>query len=138
MRDNIVVTGQVGSDPLICVWDYRSMKAKACFQGVLKRGICHLAISHNGCMLAACGMDTDHCIIIYDLEKVLRGVPLGHNINEYILAVGNTTKANIMDLSFDISDEFLIQACNHEINFIWFKSGMLEIKPGHGWGTNPK
>jgi WD40 repeat protein len=138
MRENIAVTGQVGENPLICVWDYRTMKAKAVFQGVLKRGICHVAISHNGKMLAACGMDPDHCIVIYDLEKVLRGVPLGHNINDYTIAVGNVTKANIMDLSFDISDEFLIAACNQEINFIWFKSGMLEIKPGHGWGNNPK
>jgi hypothetical protein len=70
-------------------------------------------------MLAACGLDPNHCIVIYDLEKILRGVPLGHNINDYILAIGNTTKKPLMDLAFDVSDEFLIAACNHEINFIW-------------------
>lgn len=86
---------------------------------MLSKGICHVTISHNGKMLAACGMDRDHCIVIYDLEKVLRGVPIGHNINDYVLAIGNTTQASVMDLKFDISDEFLIAACNHDIKFIW-------------------
>ena len=64
-------------------------------------------------------MDPDHCLVIYDLEKILRGVPLGQNVNDYVIAIGKTTKENILDLAFDVSDEFLIAACNHEINFIW-------------------
>jgi hypothetical protein len=50
-----------------------------------------------------------------------------------VIAIGKTTQEHILDLAFDKSDEFLIAACNHEINFITPSRGILDIKKGHGW-----
>jgi len=71
IHKNMVATGQVGGLPIICVWDCTTMETLAVLQGTLTHGIAHIAISPNGKRLAAVGLDPNHTIVIYDLERIL-------------------------------------------------------------------
>ena len=68
--DNLIVTGQVGIDPLICIWEIGSV-SKAVFRGILKQGVGYITFSNDGKKIAATGMDEDHCIVVYDVDKAL-------------------------------------------------------------------
>ena len=59
-------TGQVGPNPLICVWDTETMKVEAKLKGRLSLGIKNLCFSKDGKYLAASGMDVNHSIVVYD------------------------------------------------------------------------
>jgi microtubule-associated protein-like 6 len=65
-----VATGQVGSQPIICIWDCDTMETYAVLQGILTHGIAHLAFSADGNKLAAVGLDPKHTIAVYDLEEL--------------------------------------------------------------------
>jgi hypothetical protein len=64
-----VATGQVGLEPSICVWDSKDQQVKALFKGIIKKGVSQVCFSNNGKLVAGIGLDEDHCLAIYDLEK---------------------------------------------------------------------
>jgi len=55
---------------LIYLWEVGS-SSKAVFRGMLKCGVSHVAFSSEGKKLVAIGMDPDHCIVVYDVEKAM-------------------------------------------------------------------
>lgn len=59
----------MGNNPVILVWDARTLETKAVCKGVLTIGISNLTFSNDGRKLAAIGMDEDQCVAIYDLER---------------------------------------------------------------------
>jgi len=84
-----VATGQVGKDPLICVWAASDCSLIAKFRlGKNTRGVKCLGFSNSGKYLAAVGDDNDHTIVTWDWEE-------GHKIAS---AVGGTDA--ILDLNF--------------------------------------
>lgn len=74
IRNNFCVTGQLGSNPLICVWDYTEEKIQSKFilTGVLTDGIAKVCLGRNidELKLAAVSLDEMHTIAVYDLNKV--------------------------------------------------------------------
>lgn len=71
--ENTIVTGQLGYNPLICVWDSVTMQSKVVFRGVLKNGIGNVCFSNDGKKIAAAALDEEHTVAIYDLEKAFSG-----------------------------------------------------------------
>lgn len=57
--ENMVVTGQMGRLPLLCVWDLTTMETRAILKGILKVGISNIAISNDQKKVVAIGMDED-------------------------------------------------------------------------------
>lgn len=55
---------------MICVWEVGS-SSKAVLRGILKYGISNLAFSNDGKKLVAVGMDEDHCLVVYDVDKAM-------------------------------------------------------------------
>ena len=47
-NESIVVTGQLGANPLICVWDAATGQSKMVLTGTLKKGIGNVCISQDG------------------------------------------------------------------------------------------
>jgi len=65
-----VATGQVGKDPLICVWAANDCSLIAKFRlGKDTRACRCLGFSHDGKYLAAVGDDNDHTIAAWDWEE---------------------------------------------------------------------
>jgi WD40 repeat protein len=58
-------TGQVGPEPLICVWDTETMKVLAKIKGRLSLGIKNICFSKDDEYIAASGMDANHSIAIF-------------------------------------------------------------------------
>ncbi len=42
------MTGQIGLNPMICVWDTTNMQSRLVFKGALKNGIGNVCISNDG------------------------------------------------------------------------------------------
>ena len=129
--NKIVATGQVGCNPMISIWNSNDVTTKLTLSGVLQEGISHLCLSRDGKKLAAVSLDAEHCIAIYDLEKLYNLKKSGnHNQNptEGIIANIRTTKAFLLDLAFDPTDTYIVMACNKEVNFIDLTSKDISVK----------
>lgn len=137
--DTLCLTGQVGMTPLLCVWDVKTLQNKLTIRGVLQKGINCVCFSNDGRRIAAAGLDDDHCLVVYDLEKAINSKqnPLGsfkpkvlNDLGGGLLASGKTTRNEIFDLKFDPNDKTLIAACMKEILFIGFEGGLLKVIKG--------
>lgn len=101
--DNLVVTGQVGMNPLICVWDAETQETQITFAGILKKGIGQVSICSENKRIAATGLDEDHTLVIYDYQKAIEAKlnPNKKNLNDGLIATCKLTKAAVFDLKFD-------------------------------------
>jgi WD40 repeat protein len=64
-----VATGQVGKDPLICVWEVKDCSLLAKFRlGKDTRAVKCLGFSKDGRYLAAVGDDNDHTVAVWEWE----------------------------------------------------------------------
>eukprot|EP00741_Cyanophora_paradoxa_P013197 tig00000178_g12749.t1 len=63
---NLVATGQVGKNPVIHVWDPRSLEILATLKGAHERGVCALAFSADGQRLVSVGMDDNNTVVLWD------------------------------------------------------------------------
>ena len=67
---DLVATGQVGKDPLICIWSTKTMALVTSFkQGRDTRAVRSLGWSKKGKYLASTGDDNEHTVFVYDVEK---------------------------------------------------------------------
>lgn len=65
-----IATGQVGKNPLICLWNSETMKLIRSFKlGRDKRAVRTLAFSPSGKYLAASGDDNEHVVVVFDVES---------------------------------------------------------------------
>lgn len=65
---NTCAMGEQGRKPKICIWDVNSGNTLLICQGFHRRGVCLLAWSPSGRMLASVGLDDDHSVAVYDAE----------------------------------------------------------------------
>lgn len=63
-----VATGEVGPKPSIYIWDGCTMQEIVHIKGKLKKGIQALSFSPSGKYLAACAIDVDHHVAVFDVE----------------------------------------------------------------------
>lgn len=134
----VVATGEIGPNPLICVWDSGTMECLARISGTLTKGICHLAFSNNGKFLAATAADNDHCIAVYEWEKCLTAakVAAGKGKAGGLVASGKGSQHNLLGMVFNPTDDVVVAPGIREVNFYTFAGGLIKGKKGTGWGSN--
>ena len=139
LYEMLCITGQVGMNPLLCVWDIKTLQSKLILKGVLQIGINCVCFSNDGRKFAASGLDEDHCIVVYDLEKAIAAKlnPLGTMNSKVkiiesngLIASGKTGRFEIFDLKFDPTDKSLVAGCLKEILFMNFEGGVLKVIKG--------
>lgn len=82
----------------------------------MKQGVGNIAFSNDGKKLVAVGMDTDHLIIVYDVDKAMTFRGLGVKENP-VMASGKGPKSFVFDVKFDKVDKHIILACRNEVYF---------------------
>lgn len=110
-------TGQVGLTPWLVVWDTTGAE-KSCvdvvrFKKPLTNGIKHVAFSHDGELLVATGMDSQHSIAVYRWR------------DEELIAAGKGPLSHVWSIGFSGDDEQVIATCSGEVNFFSFEDGVL-------------
>ena len=75
---------------------------------------------------------------MFDVEKVAlsRQNPLKKSQNDGIIALGKTTRSEVLDMKFDPTDRTIILACLKEVNFISMEGGVIKSTRGI-WENNP-
>eukprot|EP00899_Mesostigma_viride_P008440 jgi/Mesvir1/17598/Mv08830-RA.1 len=63
---SLAVTGQVGKEPSICVWDTVTMEKKAELKGFHQRAVVAIAFHPQGRMIGTVGLDDNHSVALYD------------------------------------------------------------------------
>ena len=67
--ERTVATGEVGPKPSIYIWDACTMQEFQHIKGKLKKGIQALSFSPSGRFLAACAIDVDHHVALFDVKS---------------------------------------------------------------------
>lgn len=62
---NIVATGQIGTEPCVHVWDAVSKETLSVIQGFHTKGVCAVHFSCNGKLLVTVGIDAAHSIAVW-------------------------------------------------------------------------
>lgn len=118
----------MGLDPLICVWEVGKVSG-AVFRGNLKNGVSNVAFSNDGKKIVAIGMDPEHCIVIYDVDKALQGRGSGKR-DDFLISSGKGLKNQIFDVKFDKTDKTIIIASNKEVYFATYDSFTVRMTKG--------
>lgn len=73
------------------------------FRGILKNGISNVCFSNDGKKIAACSMDEEHTMALYDIDKAIisRLNPSKKNYDDGLIATGKLTRAPVFDIKFD-------------------------------------
>lgn len=128
--ENMVITGQIGHKPLICVWDIKDLSCKLMLKGVLEKGIVNVCFSHDGKRFAASALDEEHNIVVYDIAKEL--ATKENPSKTGLVAKGKGAKAQILDMRFLPDNKTLFLACNKECYLMEIdeSKGLLKGKKG--------
>ena len=76
-------SGQLGAEPVVCVWSVSSMQQLARLRHGRVRGVCAVGFAHDGALLASVGMDDAHTVHVWEWRSARllstfdsrRGVP---------------------------------------------------------------
>ncbi|EAR94225.2 HELP domain protein (macronuclear) [Tetrahymena thermophila SB210] len=136
---NLVITGQLGANPLICVWDSTNLETKFVFKGVIKNGVSSVAISQDGKKIAAISLEKESSIVIYDLEKAIqqRLNPTKRSNDDGLLATGKLTNKEVFDAKFDKQGKTVIVASINDILFVTFDNNLIKVAKGVWSQSNP-
>ena len=71
-RDGLLVcTGQMGHEPVVAVWDARTLATLAILPDLQLNGVSCLAFSNDNKLIATVSMDSDHTLSVYDWRRRL-------------------------------------------------------------------
>lgn len=73
---NVIATGQIGTEPCVHVWDAMSKETLSVIQGFHTKGVCAVNFSCNGKLLVTVGIDSAHSIAVW---KWAEGIQRIHN-----------------------------------------------------------
>ena len=113
---------------MICLWEVGSV-SRATFKGVLKQGVGYLNFSNDGTKLVAVDMSTNHCIVVYDVDKALSGRGSGSK-DDFLLASGHGPRSEVFDVKFDRVDKKIILACKNEVWFASYDNFSIRLEKG--------
>ncbi len=71
VSSEIVCSGQMGFDPLICVWDSENLNTIFIIKWKNQMGISNLCFSEDMRFIGASSMDDQNEISVYDFEEVI-------------------------------------------------------------------
>ena len=66
---DLCATGQVGREPVVCVWDPETCAERARLQLPAVRGVAAVGFCRESKLLACVGMDNNHTIFVFDWAK---------------------------------------------------------------------
>ena len=98
---NTCAMGEIGKKPQICIWDVHSGNTLVTCGGFHRRGICLLAWSPSGRMLASIGLDDDHSLAVYDTET------------GDLIASSKGHQSRVLGLLFKSENEIIIVGVKH-------------------------
>jgi WD40 repeat protein len=110
------------------VWEVGT-SSKAVLKGTLKYGVSHLSFSNDGKKLVAIGMDADHCIVVFDVEKAISNRGSGKK-DDYLIAAGKGPRNDVFDVKFDKVDKNIILACRNEVYFATYDQFSIKAVKG--------
>jgi WD40 repeat protein len=123
---NFAASGEVGMNPLICIWSTDSLSSIKKIKAVGMEGIAKVQFNPNSNLIAVLGTDKNSTIAIFNF---LSGVQL-HSV------LGDGPGLRIMDLKWLATDEFTTVGINHikywklENNQLKDTRGKLDPKRG--------
>jgi microtubule-associated protein-like 6 len=98
----------------------------------LREGIGNIAFSNDGKRVAACALDADHTLAVYDIDRAVQSRlnPNKKNSDEGLIATGKLTRVPVFDVRFEPQDKFIVVAALKEILFITLENGVLRKVKG--------
>lgn len=66
---DLCATGEIGTKPVISLWDSSNLKVYGNIASVLTKGVGHLAFSNDGKKLAALSVENPPMLAVFDVEK---------------------------------------------------------------------
>lgn len=69
-KDGWVATGDKGQYPNVIIWEASTCEKVVRLRGDLESGIGQICFSRDRKLLAASGTDEEHCVALYNLEKI--------------------------------------------------------------------
>ena len=137
----LVATGEIGTYPLISIWDVETGEAKVRIRQPLQKGINHLCFSNNGKLLAATAADDEHNIAVFEWEKgsaenISRNQDhrlkdknnKNENLSLYLYSQGKMGKANILGICFNKNGKKLVCCGVKEVNMFDITKGKMKKK----------
>ena len=100
--ENLFVTGEVGKEPLICIWDADKDEPTpiAANKGLIEGGISHVAFSWDGNFIAAVGMDDENTIFIFDVKAMIKLGNTKAKVEDILIMKGRGPREDILDIEF--------------------------------------
>jgi WD40 repeat protein len=119
VKKNLVVTGEMGKNPIVTVWDALTGKTIQVFSHPkLIKSIAAVAISPSGKYVAAVSMCDDHDIFVFDIPS------------KSLVAFGKGPKSVVYHIKFNAEENTVIMACDKQVAFASFSKGQLGCKKG--------
>ena len=141
---NIVVTGEIGPWPMICVWDINTKNCMARFNGPLQKGINHLTFSADGKFIYATAADDDHHVACFEWEKGvvsakatdLKTSKQSAKSSPGLFAVTKGPRANILGVAVNKQNNLIALTCVKEVHFGQVAKGSISLKKATGLKGN--
>ena len=108
---SFVATGQIGRNPLICIWRSDTMQVVSTITDCHTRGVCRVAFSPNGLILASVGIDNQNSLALHNWKsgKQLINVRTGGD--------------KVFGLCFHPTDDTQLVTCGHKHLTFWNRTG---------------
>ena len=126
-KGDVVVTGEVGKSPVMCVWNCATLDSVKTYAGVLKHGVTAVAISEE--YVAGVGADEDHTLAIYRWTN-----PSSDPI--HVTKVG---KAEVFAMGFNPANPHQLAICGLKFYQSYeVTDESIRQSKGIGWGKSPE
>jgi echinoderm microtubule-associated protein-like 6 len=102
-----VATGEIGRNPKIIVWKSNTMEIISTIQDCHKRGICRVAFSPSGSILASIGIDDQNSLALHDWQS-------GDQLRRM-----RTGGDKVFGLAFHPDDDNVLVSCGHNHITFW-------------------
>lgn len=96
---------------MLVVWEIDTMTKMLLFKDICSIGIGNCCFSSNGSLVAGVGLDENHTLVIYDVNKAKEARSNPKSVDKGLVAQGNTTKDQVLHMKFDPSDQMLVLGC---------------------------
>jgi len=105
-----VATGEIGRNPKIIVWRSDTMAILTTMQDCHRRGVCRVAFSPSGNLLASVGIDDQNSLALHDWRR-----------GEQLVNV-RTGGDKVFGLAFHPSDDGTLVTCGHKHMTFWTRT----------------